>query len=88
MKNYNRLFKWATGFAAAGMLFMTIMFFVLLVYTGNSYDDVMKTAFSRLFLRWPMWFVLMLVGYIPGISGLFYASSLKKKAYAEQLRID
>lgn len=88
MKNYNRLFKWATVLTAAGMLFMTIMMFVLLVYTGNSYDDVLKTSFSRLFLRWPMWFVLMLAFYIPGISGLFYANSLKKKAYAEAMKID
>lgn len=88
MKNYNRLFKFAIAFSALGMLFMTIMVFVLLVYTGNSYDDVMKTAFSRVFLRWPMWFVLMLVFYIPGLSGLFYANSLKKKAYEEHMKID
>ena len=88
MKNYNKLFKWATAFSALGMLFMTIMIFVLLVYTGNSYDDVLKTAFSRLFLRWPMWFILMWVFYIPGISGLIYASSLKKKAYEEAMKID
>jgi len=88
MKNYNKLFKWATALSALGMLFMTIMIFVLLVYTGNSYDDVMATAFSRLFLRWPMWFVLMLVFYIPGFAGFFYANSLKKKAYEEAMRID
>jgi|GEM_PF-2488050 len=88
MKNYKRLFKWAMAFTALGMLFMTIMIFILLVYTGNSYDDVMRTAFSRVFLRFPMWMILMFVFYIPGISGLVYANSLKKKAMEEALRID
>ncbi|MBN1623899.1 MAG: hypothetical protein JW903_05990 [Clostridia bacterium] len=88
MKNYKTLFRWATVLASLGFLFMTIMLFVQLVYTGNSYDDVLQTAFSRVFLRWPMWFILMIAFYIPGFAGLFYANNLKKKAYAEAMKID
>lgn len=88
MKNYKRLFKIAMSFTSVGFAFMTVMMFVIMVYTGNSYDDVMKTAVSRLTLRWPLWAILSLAFYIPGISGMFYANKLKREAHAEAMRID
>ena len=88
MKNYKRLFKIGMTFTALGIGFMTMMMFVIMVYTGNSYDDVMKTAISRLLLRWPLWAILSAAFYIPGISGLVYANKLKRKAYEEAMRID
>ena len=87
MKNYKRLFKIAMVFTSLGIFFMTMMIFIILVYTKDM-DDVMKNPFSRVFLRYPMWLILCLVCYVPGISGLVYANSLKAKAREEALRID
>jgi len=70
-----------------GMFFMTMMTFIILVYSKDM-DDVMKNSFSRLFLRYPMWLILMMACYIPGISGLVYATKLKENARMEALKID
>ena len=89
MKNYKMLFKIATIITALGMFFMTMMIFIILVYTKDL-DDVRAdpTGFSQVFLVWPTWFIGMTVCYIPGIAGLIYANSLKQKAKEESLRID
>ena len=89
MKNYKRLFKIAMVFTSLGIFFMTMMFFIILVYTKDL-DDVNAdpTGFSQVFLTWRMWFIGMIVCYVPGISGLVYANKLKTKAREEALKID
>ncbi len=87
MKNYKRLFKISTILTSLGIFFMTMMMFIVLVY-HKDLDDVVKNPFSNVFLRAPMWLILMAVTFIPGISGLIYANKLKSKAMEEALRID
>lgn len=87
MKNYKRLFKISMILTSMGIFFMTMMMFIVLVYSKDM-DDVLKNPFSKLFLRYPMWLILMLVCYVPGLSGLVYANKLKSKAREEALRID
>lgn len=87
MKNYKRLFKIAMVITSLGLFFMTMMIFIVLVYRKDM-DDVMKNPFSKVFLRYPMWLILSLVCFIPGISGLVYANNLKSKAREEALKID
>jgi len=87
MKNYKRLFKISMILTSMGIFFMTMMVFIVLVY-HKDLDDVVKNAFSNVFLRAPMWLILMAICYIPGIAGLVYANKLKSKAMEEALRID
>lgn len=86
MKDYRRLFKIATVFMALGIFFMTMLAFIVLVYTKD-YEDVMRDPFSAIFLRWPIWTVLMTICYIPGITGLVIANRRRNEAIAEHLRI-
>jgi hypothetical protein len=86
MKDYKKLFKISMVLTSIGIFFMTMMIFIILVYTKDK-DDVMKDPFSRVFLRWPMWFIGMMVCYIPGISGLVIANKRKAEAMEEALKI-
>ena len=87
MKNYKRLFKISMVLTSMGIFFMTMMIFIVLVYSKDM-DDVMKNSFSNVFLRYPMWLILAIVSFIPGLSGMFYATKLKNKAREESLKID
>ena len=87
MKNYNRLFKISMVLVSLGIFFMTMMIFIVLVYTKDL-DDVVKNSFSNVFLRYPMWLILAIVMYIPGFIGMFFANKFKTKAREEALRID
>lgn len=86
MKDYKKLFKISMVFTSIGIFFMTMMMFIILVYTKDK-DDVMRDPFSRVFLRWPMWFIGMVVFYVPGISGLVIANKKKREAIAQALEI-
>ncbi len=87
MKNYKRLFKISMFLTSMGIFFMTMMVFIVLVYSKDM-DDVVKNPFSNVFLRYPMWLILAIVCYIPGLSGMFYSNKLKTKEKEESLRID
>ena len=87
MKNYKALFKIAMVLTSMGIFFMTMMVFIILVYAKDM-DDVMKNPFSKVFLRYPLWLILAIACYIPGIGGLVYSNSLKAKAREEALKID
>ena len=64
MKDYKRLFKIATVLASMGLFFMTMMIFIVLVYTKDM-DQVVKNPFSKVFLRYPLWLILALASFIP-----------------------
>jgi len=87
MKNYKRLFKISMILTSMGIFFMTMMVFIVLVYSKDM-EDVVKNPFSNVFLRYPMWLILSIASYIPGFAGLFYANKVKTKAMEESLRID
>lgn len=87
MKNYNRLFKISMTITSLGIFFMTMMVFIVLVYSKDM-DDVVKNPFSNVFLRYPLWLILSIACFIPGLSGMFYANKLKNKAREESLKID
>lgn len=87
MKNYKRLFKISTILTSMGIFFMTMMVFIVLVYSKDM-DDVVKNPFSNVFLRYPLWLILAIASYIPGLTGMFYANKLKTKAREEALKID
>ncbi len=87
MKDYKKLFKISMVFTSLGIFFMTMMMFIILVYTKDK-EDVMRDPFSSIFLRWPVWFILMTVCYIPGISGMVIANKKKREAIAKALEID
>ena len=87
MKNYKKLFKISMILTSMGIFFMTMMVFIVLVYSKDM-DDVVKNSFSNVFLRYPLWLILAVVSYIPGLSGMAYANKLKTKAKEESLKID
>ena len=87
MKNYKRLFKISMFLTSLGIFFMTMMIFIVLVYSKDM-DDVMKNSFSKIFLRYPMWLILAIASFIPGLSGMVYATKLQRIAKEEALKID
>ncbi len=87
MKNYKRLFKISMVLTSLGIFFMTMMIFIVLVYSKDM-DDVMKNSFSKVFLRYPMWLILAIASFIPGLSGMVYANKLQSRAREESLKID
>ena len=87
MKNYKRLFKISMVLTSLGIFFMTMMIFIVLVYSKDM-DDVMKNPFSKVFLRYPLWLILAIASFIPGLYGMFYASKLNNIAREESLKID
>ncbi len=87
MKNYKRLFKISMVLTSLGIFFMTMMIFIVLVYSKDM-DDVMKNSFSKIFLRYPMWLILAIASFIPGLSGMVYATKLQRIAKEEALKID
>lgn len=87
MKNYKRLFKISMILVSLGIFFMTMMVFIVLVYTKDM-NNVVKNPFSNVFLRYPMWLILMLACYIPGFIGMYFANKSKEAARIESLKID
>ena len=87
MKNYKRLFKISMILTSLGIFFMTMMIFIVLVYTKDMHN-VVKNPFSNVFLRYPMWLTLMLASYIPGFIGMYFANKWKEEARIESLKID
>ncbi len=87
MKNYKRLTKISMVLTSFGIFFMTMMIFIVLVYSKDM-DDVMKNSFSKIFLRYPMWLILAIASFIPGLSGMVYATKLQRIAKEEALKID
>jgi len=85
MKNikYQTLFKIGTIISAVGFFSMTMMFFVMIVYTKDDLTYAINPELKPL-----TWALPALILYGIGIPMLFNANDKKKKEREEMLRID
>ena len=85
MKNikYQTLFKIGTVISAIGFFCMTMMFFVMIVYTKDELSYAVNPELKPL-----TWIVPALILYFIGVPILMIANNKKKKEREEMLRID